>query len=55
MRLTGTTTPGQSEPGSNGNEFPILRALELEPHNQMVLIVTPRTNFVMIYYFVVSL
>ena len=36
--LRGTTTPGQSGPGSNGNEgIPIPKAPELEPHHQMVL------------------
>ena len=35
--LTGTTTPGQSEPGSNGNDgiSTLYRSRELEPHHQM--------------------
>ena len=36
--LTGTTTLGQSGSGNNGNEgvLDIPKALELEPHHQMV-------------------
>ena len=36
--LTGTTTPGQSEPESNGNEgvLHIPQTLEMEPHHQIV-------------------
>ena len=35
MRLTSTTTPGQSRPGSNGNEEVIPHSLKLELHYQI--------------------
>ena len=43
MTLTGTITPDQSGPGSNGDEG-ALHIPQIKPHYQMQFSVIPRTN-----------